>query len=57
VLQLFAPIVHDDHWWFYVVNCQEKKLHVLDSIGHSNKNRKRIDKAVVRLEYCDIGCV
>ncbi|QCE10170.1 hypothetical protein DEO72_LG10g1396 [Vigna unguiculata] len=24
---LFAPIVHDDHWWCYVVNCQEKKLY------------------------------
>ncbi|QCD86778.1 Ulp1 protease family [Vigna unguiculata] len=43
---LFAPIVHDDHWWCYVVNCQEKKLYVLDSIGHSNKIRKRIDNVV-----------
>jgi len=37
MLQLFAPIMHKDHWWCYVVNCQEKKLFVLDSIGHSNK--------------------
>jgi len=39
VLQLFAPIVHNNHWWCYVVNFQKKKLYVLDSIGHSNKNR------------------
>ncbi|XP_027905985.1 uncharacterized protein LOC114165600 [Vigna unguiculata] len=43
---LFAPIVNDDHWWCYVVNCKEKKLYVLDSIGHSNKSRRRIDNAV-----------
>jgi len=49
LLQLFAPILYEDHWWCYVVNCQEKKLVMLDSIGHSNKNHKRIDNAVVRL--------
>ena len=57
LLQLFAPIVNDDHWWCYVVNCKEKKLYVLDSIGHSNKSRRKIDNAVVRLQYCDIGFV
>ncbi|XP_027903323.1 uncharacterized protein LOC114163296 [Vigna unguiculata] len=42
---LFASIVHEDHWWCYIVNFQEK-LFVLDSVGHSNKNRKTIDNAV-----------
>ncbi|QCE04644.1 Ulp1 protease family [Vigna unguiculata] len=44
---LFAPTVHEGHWWCYAVNCQQKKLYVLDSIGHSNKNRKRLDNAIV----------
>ncbi|QCD92951.1 Ulp1 protease family [Vigna unguiculata] len=43
---LFAPMVHEGHWWCYAVNCQQKKLYVLDSIGHSNKNRKRVDNAI-----------
>ena len=46
-MQLFAPMVHEGHWWCYVVNCQQKKLFVLDSIGHSNKNGKRIDNAII----------
>ncbi|XP_027922562.1 uncharacterized protein LOC114180443 [Vigna unguiculata] len=44
---LFAPTVHEGHWWCYAVNCQQKKLYVLDSIGHSNKNRKRLDNAIM----------
>jgi len=46
-MQLFALMVHEGHWWCYAVNCQQKKLYVLDSIGHSNKNRKRLDNAIV----------
>ncbi|XP_027925341.1 uncharacterized protein LOC114182635 [Vigna unguiculata] len=43
---LFAPIVHDYHWWCYVVKCDTKQFFVLDSLGHCRKERKRIDNAI-----------
>jgi len=40
---LFAPIVHENYWWLYAVNCQTKQLFVLD--------RKRINNVVVRKSF------
>jgi len=39
--------VHDEHWWCYVVKCDSKELFALDSLGHKDQSRKRIDKVVV----------
>ncbi|QCD78305.1 Ulp1 protease family [Vigna unguiculata] len=43
---LFVPIVHDNHWWCYVVKCDSKQFFVLDSFGHSRKDRKKINNVV-----------
>jgi len=42
-----VPTGHDNHWWCYVVKCDSRELFVLDSLGHNDRSRKRIDKAVV----------
>ncbi|WVY95888.1 hypothetical protein V8G54_028039 [Vigna mungo] len=44
---LFVPIVGDDHWLCYVVNCQLRELFILDSCGHRRRSRKKFDKAMV----------
>ncbi|QCE12387.1 Ulp1 protease family [Vigna unguiculata] len=45
---LFAPIVHDDHWWCYCVNLKTMEFFVFDSLGHNRKNRTRIYNYIAR---------
>ncbi|QCD87255.1 Ulp1 protease family [Vigna unguiculata] len=43
---LFAPIVHGDHWWCYCVKLKSMEFFVFDSLGHSRKNRTRIENYI-----------
>ncbi|QCE05961.1 ubiquitin-conjugating enzyme E2 S [Vigna unguiculata] len=45
---LFAPIVHDDHWWCYCVNCKTMKFFVFDSLERSRNNRTRTNNYIAR---------
>ncbi|QCE14318.1 hypothetical protein DEO72_LG11g1317 [Vigna unguiculata] len=47
---LFAPIVHDDHWWCYAVKLKTMEFFVLNSLGHGRKKRMRIDNNVEDLQ-------
>ncbi|QCE11349.1 sentrin-specific protease 1 [Vigna unguiculata] len=45
---VFAPIIHEQHWWCYAINCRTRQFFVLDSLGSKRQGRKRIDNAIAR---------
>ncbi|XP_027927659.1 uncharacterized protein LOC114184552 [Vigna unguiculata] len=45
---VFAPIIHEQHWWCYVINCRTRQFFVLDSLGSKRQGHKRIDNAIAR---------
>jgi len=40
--KLFAPIIHEQHWWCYAINCRTHQFFVLDSLGRTRQGWKRI---------------
>ncbi|WVZ04468.1 hypothetical protein V8G54_025274 [Vigna mungo] len=45
---LFAPIIHDGHWWCYAVKIPTMEMFAMDSVGHNRKERKRIDTVMAQ---------
>ncbi|QCE06925.1 sentrin-specific protease 1 [Vigna unguiculata] len=45
---VFAPIIHEQHWWCYAINCRTRQFFVLDSLRSKRQGRKRIDNAIAR---------
>ena len=48
-LEGIAPIINEQHWWCYAINCQTRQFFVLDSLGRTQHGRKRINNAIVSL--------
>jgi len=34
-------LVHDNHWWYYALHWESRKLYVLDSLAHKCPRRKQ----------------
>ncbi|KAJ1384510.1 Ulp1 protease family, C-terminal catalytic domain [Sesbania bispinosa] len=44
---VFAPAIFNNHWFCYVVDKEQEKMFVLDSLGgHLSEDRKRLDDAM-----------
>ncbi|MED6208023.1 hypothetical protein PIB30_041194 [Stylosanthes scabra] len=39
---LFAPVLHANHWWLYVLDVHSKEFYVIDSVYGTNTNQMRI---------------
>ncbi|MED6115712.1 hypothetical protein PIB30_093293 [Stylosanthes scabra] len=38
---LFAPVVYSNHWWFYVLDVDNKEFYIIDSVHGINPNQQR----------------